>query len=93
MGYCITFEEKLSLTAHLQAINTALLQLDTPGAVRIEADAEPDADPFGGLADTMVDVESAGGETGIRRSSRKRPVTRMLRAEILSIKVLSRCAC
>jgi hypothetical protein len=34
------------MAADLQAINTALLQLDTTGAVGIEAEAE--ADPFGG---------------------------------------------
>ena len=38
--------------------------------------AEPD--PFGALAETMAGVESAGGETGIRRSSRKRSPTQML---------------
>eukprot|EP00966_Prymnesium_polylepis_P043868 1016477-Prymnesium_polylepis.1 len=41
-----------------------------------EVAAEPD--PFGALAETMAGVESAGGETGIRRSSRKRSPTQML---------------
>lgn len=41
-----------------------------------EVEAEPD--PFSGLADTMAAVESAGGESGIRRSSRKRSAPSML---------------
>ena len=41
-----------------------------------DADTEPDL--FSGLGVTMAGVESAGGETGIRRSSRKRSATQML---------------